>query len=79
MTIEIKGKWEKGYALEYHTIGSKYLGEDEFGHKKFETTRTELGKLVYKLKYKADFSVVSQIINLQNHGKNNLYLLLLKN
>ncbi len=58
MTIEIKGKWEKGYALEYHTIGSKYLGEDEFSHKKFETTRTELGKLVYKLKYKADFSVV---------------------
>ena len=46
-----------------HTKSSEYLGVDEFGHDRFETIRTEMGELVYKLKYKSDLSVVPQIVN----------------
>ena len=46
-----------------HTKSSEYLGVDEFGHDRFETIRTEMGGLVYKLKYKSDLSVVPQIVN----------------
>lgn len=58
MAIEITGNWAKGFALGLHTLSSKYLGEDEFGHKHFDTIRTEIGELVYQLKYKKDNSVV---------------------
>ena len=62
MAIEIKGNWAKGYALDLHTSKSEYLGKNEFGHDQFDTKRTEMGELVYQLKYKKDDSVVQQII-----------------
>ena len=63
MGIKIHGNWRKGIALDLHTKSSEYLGVDEFGHDRFETIRTEMGELVYKLKYKSDLSVVPQIVN----------------
>ena len=63
MGIKIHGNWKKGIALDLHTKSSEYLGLDEFGHDRFETIRTEMGELVYKLKYKSDLSVVPQIVN----------------
>lgn len=63
MGIKIHGNWKKGVALDLHTKSSEYLGVDEFGHDRFETIRTEMGELVYKLKYKSDLSVVPQIVN----------------
>lgn len=63
MEIKIHGNWKKGIALDLHTKSSEYLGLDEFGHDRFETIRTEMGELVYKLKYKSDLSVVPQIVN----------------
>lgn len=63
MGIKIHGNWKKGIALDLHTKNSDYLGVDEFGHDRFETIRTEMGELVYKLKYKSDLSVVPQIVN----------------
>ena len=63
MTIEIKGNWKKGFALDLHTKSSTYLGPDEFGHDQFETTRTELGQHVYDLKYRSDMSVVPKIVD----------------
>lgn len=63
MGIKIHGNWKKGIALDLHTKSSDYLGVDEFGHDRFETIRTEMGELVYKLKYKSDLSVVPQIVN----------------
>lgn len=48
---KLAGRWREGYALDYHTLSSIYLGENEFGHAEFETTRSEVGELLYRLKY----------------------------
>lgn len=63
MAIEITGNWQKGYALDLHTQSSEYLGVDETGRDRFDTVRTEIGALVYKLKYRADTSVVPQLVD----------------
>lgn len=69
MTIEIEGDWDKGFAYDVHTLDSVYLGPDEFGHKRFETTRSIMGELVYKLKYKNDKSVTKNIVDLLDKYK----------
>ncbi len=63
MAIEIKGNWTKGFALDLHTLSSKVIGEDERGEPIFETIRSEIGELVYKLKYKQDSSVIKILID----------------
>ena len=52
---------EEGYALDLHTTSSTFLGYDGYGHPQFETVRSELGELLYKLKYRADPSAVDSI------------------
>lgn len=59
--LRLPGRWRDGFALDYHTIDSKYLGDDEFGHPIFNTQRTELGELLFRLKYRSDNSVVDEI------------------
>lgn len=63
MAIKLKGKWEEGYALDIHTTGSSYLGVDEYGHDQFDTKRSKIGELLYKLKYKKDITVIDEIVN----------------
>jgi competence protein ComFC len=58
---KIEGPWREGYALDRHTVKSVYLGDDEFGHPRFETTRSEIGELLYKLKYGNDQTVLEGI------------------
>jgi len=58
---KIEGAWQQGYALDQHTIKSVYIGEDEHGHPRFDTTRSEIGELLYRLKYGHDLSVVNDI------------------
>ncbi|MFA6471999.1 MAG: ComF family protein [Candidatus Latescibacterota bacterium] len=60
--ITIQGRWRKGFVLDYHTVGSTFLGSDEYGHPIFDTKRTELGELLYRLKYRSDTSVITEII-----------------
>lgn len=60
--IELNGNWKEGFALDIHTISSEYLGEDEFGHKQFDTKRSELGELVYELKYEQKKLVLNKIM-----------------
>jgi len=60
---QIIGRWRSGYALDYHTVSSEYLGSDEYGHPVFDTIRTEIGELLYRLKYKSDLSVVAEIVD----------------
>jgi len=55
------GAWRSGYALDLHTLSSEYIGDDEFGHPRFETRRSELGELLYKLKYSQDQGAVAEI------------------
>ena len=58
----IPGRWREGYALDYHTVSSVFLGYDEFGHGKFDTTRTEVGELLYRLKYSNDKTAVADLV-----------------
>ena len=64
MRHKLVGNWKKGLAVDLHTLASTYLGPDEFGHDRFENTRSEIGELVYKLKYKSDQSALPEIIRL---------------
>ncbi|MCY4149280.1 MAG: hypothetical protein OXF73_08060 [Gammaproteobacteria bacterium] len=58
----ISGKWKTGYALDHHTVSSIYLGVNEFGHEIFDTKRSALGELLYRMKYKEDCSAATGII-----------------
>ncbi|HMT94311.1 ComF family protein [uncultured Thiothrix sp.] len=64
MSIELKGNWKKGFAYDVHTLDSVYMGADEQGYDHWETTRSEMGELVYQLKYQGDTSVLAKIIDL---------------
>jgi predicted amidophosphoribosyltransferase len=46
--IILKGNWTRGWALDFHTISSKY---DKSG-RYYKTKRTALGEALYRLKYK---------------------------
>ena len=60
---EIRGSWDEGYVLDLHTISSTMIGYNEFGHPEFDTVRSELGEAVYRLKYKADKSLIPAIVD----------------
>lgn len=59
--MRIPGPWREGFALDYQTVDSTFLGHDEFGHPVFDTKRTELGELLYRLKYKRESSAVNNL------------------
>ena len=57
MPIQVlKGNWRLGWALDLHTISSSYVAEGEF-----DTEYTEIGQMLYKLKYKNDKSQIQPI------------------
>lgn len=62
--IKLDGIWTEGYALDKHTISSEFLGTDEYGHNQFNTIRSDIGQLLYELKYKANIEKVAEIISL---------------
>jgi predicted amidophosphoribosyltransferase len=47
--------WVEGYVLDYHTVSSTPTGDPYY---RFDTKRTELGELLFRLKYRAGGSVV---------------------
>lgn len=59
---QIKGDWVDGYALDIHTTGSVYLGVNEYGHDVYDTTRSEVGELLYRLKYRADLKAAEELV-----------------
>jgi len=69
MSIEIAGNWKKGFAFDVHTLASTYLGVDEFGHDQWENTRSDMGQLVYDLKYRSDKTAISKIVDLLDKFK----------
>ena len=42
--------WVEGYVLDYHTVSSTPTGDPYY---RFDTKRTELGELLFRLKYRA--------------------------
>ena len=73
----IVGNWDKGYALDKHSVSSTITGQNEFGHPIWHTIRTEAGEATYQLKYRLDWpqveplaqAIVDQIVpKFQNIG-----------
>ena len=44
-----------------HTLSSDFLGHDSFGHAQFDTKRSELGELVFRLKNRSDKATLPMI------------------
>ena len=61
--IKLSNNWFEGFALDLHTLSSEFLGYDEFGHEVFDTKRSEIGELLYRLKYKSDKSSLKEILD----------------
>lgn len=57
----MRGTWDDGRTLDLHILSSEFVGYNESGHAQFESTRTELGELLYQLKYKGDQSAIAPI------------------
>ncbi len=53
---QIRGPWDNGWVLDKHTLRSIYLGDDEYGHPRYDTTRTEVGEATFQLKYRNDWA-----------------------
>jgi hypothetical protein len=67
MRIEINprglpGPWDGGYALDLHTLSSTFLGNDSHGRPRYDTTYSPVGELLYRLKSRADLTVVSSLV-----------------
>jgi predicted amidophosphoribosyltransferase len=59
--IRLLGAWQEGYALDLHTITSTFPGTDSFGHGVLATKRSEVGELLYRLKYGRDRTALAPI------------------
>lgn len=59
---KLTGSWKSGYVLDLHTTSSILIGYDEFGHAQFDTTYSEIGGLLNRLKYHSDRSALPQLI-----------------
>ena len=57
----IAGPWKAGFTLDEHTVSSDFLGYNEQGHAVYDTVRSEVGELVYRLKYQGDQSTAPRL------------------
>jgi len=57
---KISGPWQSGYVLDRHTISSTPTGDP---YNPFDTKRTELGELVYQLKYGGKMEALPIIVD----------------
>jgi predicted amidophosphoribosyltransferase len=58
----LQGPWDKGFALDVHTLSSTYLGDDPSGRARFDTKRSAIGELLYRLKYGWDQTAIEPIV-----------------
>lgn len=60
--LKLTGPWADGHVLErQHTISSAFIGHDSNGHAQFDTKRSELGELVFRLKNRSDRTTLDPI------------------
>jgi competence protein ComFC len=62
----VKGPWKAGIILDWHTVASQVIGENEFGHPIFDTQRSEIGELLYRFKYRSDRAALTKMLRLCN-------------
>ena len=69
--IKLSGSWFEGFALDAYISGTTFLGFDDFGHPDYDTQRSEMGELLFRLKYRADKSALKEILDVTtDHLKN---------
>jgi predicted amidophosphoribosyltransferase len=59
--VALQGPWDGAWALDVHVVESQFLGYDQYGHPQFDTKRSELGELVYRLKYRGDKAALAPL------------------
>jgi competence protein ComFC len=59
---KLTGPWKSGYVLDLHTTSSVLIGYNEFGHAQFDTTYSEIGGLLNRLKYHSDKSTLPHLV-----------------
>lgn len=59
----INGPWKTGIVLDWHTVASQVVGENEFGNPSFDNTRSEIGELLYQFKYRNDQKALQPIVH----------------
>ncbi len=62
--IKLEGIWEAGFALDVHTVRSQFIGYDELGRARFQTERSVIGDLLYRLKYQSDIAVIPEMMEI---------------
>ncbi|WP_421280868.1 ComF family protein [Aeromonas taiwanensis] len=60
---KINGNWDLGFSLDKHVRTSTYIGDNQWGHPEFDTTRSEVGEALFQLKYRSDFNQATNIAN----------------
>lgn len=63
---KIIGAWDEGYSLDVHTLSSTPIGCNTAGHLQFDTKRSSLGELIYRLKYRSDITPLQPIAETVN-------------
>ena len=59
--MPVSGPWTAGYVLDQHILGSKPDGFNKGCWKQFAASRSPVGELLYRLKYKHDRSVLDEL------------------
>lgn len=62
--IILNGNWKSGYAFDIHSYNSIFLGRNEYNHPIYDTSRSDMGDALYRLKYLHDQNQISTILNL---------------
>lgn len=62
----VRGPWKAGIILDWHTVASEVVGEDDFGQPIFETRRSEIGELLYQFKYRNNRGALTMLLRLCN-------------
>ena len=58
---QVFGNWDRGYVLDKHVLRSVFTGYSEFGHAQFDTTRSEVGEALFKLKYRREWAETERL------------------
>lgn len=59
--IKLIGEWTEGYSLDIHTTNSVYIGENSFGNPQFDTTYSEIGECLKRLKYRDEYCKANKL------------------
>ncbi len=65
--MPLSGPWAAGFVLDRHILGSEPAGYNKDGLRQYTSSRSPLGELLYKLKYRHDRSVLDELTGTIHH------------